>query len=160
MNAGFVFITIGTVTGRHLGVHREWNGLDLRSQDRLLPLYLGVLSGNDFPARLGRMAWTPDGVACGQRAGCSIITWVTHFGLQERVAAMKLALAGINHRTAPVAGARTSSPFGTEEIPAALAGHAAPGRKGSTHSFHLQSGRGHGRAGRWSATADILVEGI
>ena len=56
--------------------------------------------------------------------------------IEEFVAAMKLALAGMNHRTAPVQ-VREKLAFRMEDVPAALLAYAGPRRKGSPHPVDM-----------------------
>ena len=68
MNTGFVFITIGTVTGVVWAFIEDGTDWILQSENRLLPVYLGLLSRHDFSARLGRLARAAHRLAGRQRA--------------------------------------------------------------------------------------------
>src|SRR5690348_9879083 len=86
---------------------------------RLFPVYLGFLPGYDLPPCLRRVARETPRVACSGRFRLRYC----HLGYtprpEERAAAMKLALAGINHRTAPVE-LRERVAFRSDELPHAL----------------------------------------
>src|SRR5689334_17627402 len=89
---------------------------------------MGVLSGDDIPAHFGRMAWPANRLAGSQRT--ELLNY--HLGhsrrIEEFVAAMRLALAGVNHRTAPV-HVREKLAFRMEDVPAALLHMQARGAK-------------------------------
>ena len=52
----------------HLGLCRSGNSLGFRPENCVFSVYLGDLSGNDFPARLRGLERPPDGMA---RSGCA-----------------------------------------------------------------------------------------
>ncbi len=128
MNAGFVFITIGAATGVVWASIESGTAWILNPADRLLPIYLGLLFRHDCPARLRRLARTPHRLARGQRARLLHHYLGDACRLEDFLVAMKLALAGINHRTAPVE-VRERLAFRSEDIPAALSGMQARGAK-------------------------------
>jgi glutamyl-tRNA reductase len=80
---------------------------------------LGRLPRYDFPSRFGRLEGAAAGVGCGRRARLRRRDMGNPPRIAERAGSMRLALAGINHRTAPVE-VRERIAFRTEDLPQAL----------------------------------------
>ena len=89
-----------------------------------LLVHLGALPGDDFPARLSRMARPQSRGDGAGRARMRRAHWAAHVGLRPAIATvirgMKLLITGLNHRTAPVEVREKLWRLKTRRLPEAL----------------------------------------
>src|SRR5262249_34416843 len=107
---------------QHVGVHRTQDRLDRPAENCDLVLYLGRLPRAGLPAHDCRMARPQSGAddCRGTRILGDHMAGAQASGRHPDRAAMKLLIAGVSHKTAPVE-VRERLAFAEASLPAALA---------------------------------------